>query len=55
MSQGPGRPSSNKTINYKVQEVVLGKEDVTVACPKEKLEFKLFSGPSCIQTYRIII
>ena len=49
MGQGLGRPSSNKTIHSKVQEVALGKQNVTAACPKEKLEF--FSGPSSIQTY----
>lgn len=51
MGQDLGRPSSNKTINQKVQEVALGKQNVTAACPKEKLEFKFFSGPSSIQTY----
>lgn len=49
MGQGLGRPSSNKTIHSKVQEVALGKQNVTAACPKEKLEF--ISGPSSIQTY----
>ena len=54
MGQGLGRPSSNKTINKKVQEVALGKQNVTAACPKEKLEFKFFSGPSSNQTYHYL-
>ena len=42
MSKDLGMSSSNKIINEDDQEVAFGKRNVRAACPKDKLEFKVF-------------
>ena len=42
MGKDLGKSSSNKIINWDDQEVALGKQNVRAACPKDKLEFKIF-------------
>ena len=42
MSKDLGMSSSNKIINEDDQEVAFGKWNVRAACPKDKLEFKVF-------------
>ena len=45
MGKRQSQSSSNKIINEDQQEVALGKQNMTAACPKDKLEFKSFSSP----------
>ena len=42
MGKGLGKSPINYIINKDKQEVVSGKQNVRAACPKDKLEFKIF-------------
>ena len=46
MVKSPGKSSSNKIINWEKQEVVPDKKNMRAACPRDKLEFNLFSSPA---------
>lgn len=46
MGKGLSKSSSNKIIDEDKQEVATVKENKWAACPKDKLEFKLFSIPA---------
>ena len=44
MGKGLGKSSSTKITSYNKQEMVPDKQNVSVACPKDKLDFKIFSS-----------
>lgn len=54
MGKGLSKSSSNKIIDKDKQEVATGKQDMWAACPKDKLEFKLFSIPA-MNSYILIM
>ena len=45
MGKGQASQPFTKSLNKDEQEVVSGKQNVKAACPKDKLEYKLFSSP----------
>lgn len=54
MGKGLSKSSSNKIIDEDKQEVVTVKQNKWAACPKDKLEFKLFSSPA-MNSYILIM
>ena len=42
MDRGPGKSSFNEIISQDSQELAAGQQNVTAACPKDKLEFNVF-------------
>lgn len=54
MGKGLSKSFSNKIIDEDKQEVATGKQNKWAACPKDKLEFKLFSSPA-MNNYIFII
>ena len=54
MGKGLSKSSSNKIIDEDKQEMATGKQNKWAACPKDKLEFKLFSSPA-MNNYIFII
>ena len=54
MGKGLRKSSSNKIIDEDKQVVATGKQDMWAACPKDKLEFKLFSIPA-MNSYILIM
>ena len=45
MGKGQASQPFTKSLNKDEQEVVSGKQNVKAACPKDKMEYKLFSSP----------
>ena len=45
MGKGQASQPFTKSLNKDEQEVVSGKQNVKAACPKDKLDYKLFSSP----------
>ena len=48
MDRGPGKSSFNEIISQDSQELAAGQQNVTAACPKDKLEFNVFRA-QCVE------